>query len=626
MMLKKKQFILLALCFILLFTNKEVIEGKSKFDGLDKITYDKNGDSVYSTIEFGTWRGKPVQWRILNVNKKTGKALLLANEVLEVRPYHNKREVVTWETSNARTWLNTTFYEKAFTKVEKQAIAISTVKTKESIFYTTSGGKTTKDKVFLPSIQEVTNASYGFLGCRMYDDTPVLDFYDKLEDSMFYPWDKARERAGSQDKKQKQWYLRTPGKDNVTSFIVKEGGWTDEVSSYQKKTKGIGYCPAIRVNLNQNKLYQKVKKAEKQKQEMTKIKEVWLSQDTIHLQKGKSFHLGTGSNMDIQIGMIPNTTKNRVVTVKQVGTPSDCIRMKKINNSTYEIQAKKQGETTLWVIPKEKKKHTLLLRITVREKNKIQKSDFQDVKYDESGNPIYSKVELGMWRGKPLEWRVLDVDEETGTAFLLSEHLIKRDMMVGEDSSNIWGECGVRRWLNKNGMTSFDNLMWRDYKKEYKSAIMERDYYNCGFYDEAFTNEEKQVIEETEIETNAWSEKYRKTKDKIFLLSSEDIANKKYGFTSEKVKGEQVKNAVGKPIEGKFNYYYKADKAKIATNLDGEIHSWWLRSFSDLTDMPNIIYVDKTGKVPLEGSGIVYDYYIRPAMNVNIGKCLQLAK
>ena len=101
--------------------NSSMIKAKSNVDGLDKITYDKNGNPIYSTIELGRWNGKPIKWRILNVNKKNGKALLLSNQVLELRAYHNKEEEVTWESSDARKWLNTSFYQKAFTSSEKKA-------------------------------------------------------------------------------------------------------------------------------------------------------------------------------------------------------------------------------------------------------------------------------------------------------------------------------------------------------------------------------------------------------------------------------------------------------------------------------------------------------------------------
>lgn len=43
----------------------------------------------------------PIAWRVLEV--RSDQALLLSEKNLECRPYHNRNEAVTWETSDARS-------------------------------------------------------------------------------------------------------------------------------------------------------------------------------------------------------------------------------------------------------------------------------------------------------------------------------------------------------------------------------------------------------------------------------------------------------------------------------------------------------------------------------------------
>jgi hypothetical protein len=68
-----------------------------------------------------------------------GSALLITQSALEGMPYHNTNEVVTWEQSDIRAYLNGEFYER-FTEDEKARVAAA------------PGGE---DLVFLLSLEEV---------------------------------------------------------------------------------------------------------------------------------------------------------------------------------------------------------------------------------------------------------------------------------------------------------------------------------------------------------------------------------------------------------------------------------------------------------------------------------------
>ena len=115
---------------------------------LPDLDYDKE-------YEIGNYDGEAVKWKIFNV--RDGKVLLLAVNVIDGRPYNDKKEKVTWETCSLRKWLNEDFYGQAFTPEEQSMIIMSTVNNKnnpiESEDY--SYGNDTEDYVFILSKDEI---------------------------------------------------------------------------------------------------------------------------------------------------------------------------------------------------------------------------------------------------------------------------------------------------------------------------------------------------------------------------------------------------------------------------------------------------------------------------------------
>lgn len=108
--------------------------------------------SIGSYITFGhyeqdnyTSNGKEeIEWLVLDI--QDGKALVISKYVLDGQPYNERKEDVTWETCTLRTWLNSEFYNIAFSSKEKTSISEATI----SIDSETS----TQDKVFLLSEAE----------------------------------------------------------------------------------------------------------------------------------------------------------------------------------------------------------------------------------------------------------------------------------------------------------------------------------------------------------------------------------------------------------------------------------------------------------------------------------------
>ena len=110
-------------------------------------------------------------WRVLDV--QDGMALLLSENVLEKRGYHEPnveitlenmmtshslnqylKKGITWENSTLRQYLNNEFYNK-FSSKEKTQIAETRLVNNNNPWYGTDGGNDTTDKIFLLSIEEV---------------------------------------------------------------------------------------------------------------------------------------------------------------------------------------------------------------------------------------------------------------------------------------------------------------------------------------------------------------------------------------------------------------------------------------------------------------------------------------
>lgn len=97
----------------------------------------------------------PIEWLILA--RYGNKALLISRYGLDAQPYNIDFTNVTWETCTLRTWLNGTFYNKAFSSAEQLAILTTNVNNSKYQCYSgwsTNGGNNTQDKVFLLSYAE----------------------------------------------------------------------------------------------------------------------------------------------------------------------------------------------------------------------------------------------------------------------------------------------------------------------------------------------------------------------------------------------------------------------------------------------------------------------------------------
>lgn len=107
-----------------------------------------------------------LSWKI--VQKRAGRVTLQSEYVIDFKPFDQKdylkktdREIIKvrsgiyWEKSYIREWLNSVFVRRTFSEEERSKLNVTTVSTPVS----TLSDRTTYDKVYLPSIEEIR---YGF--------------------------------------------------------------------------------------------------------------------------------------------------------------------------------------------------------------------------------------------------------------------------------------------------------------------------------------------------------------------------------------------------------------------------------------------------------------------------------
>ena len=100
---------------------------------------------------------EPIRWRVLA--KSDDYALLLSDKILDAGKYSTSESIISWEKSDMRNWLNTTFYQEAFDRAEGEAIAVRSLTTTNAEedwgVATKLTEEVTTDKVSLLSYNEI---------------------------------------------------------------------------------------------------------------------------------------------------------------------------------------------------------------------------------------------------------------------------------------------------------------------------------------------------------------------------------------------------------------------------------------------------------------------------------------
>lgn len=198
------------------------------------------------------FRYEKVKWRVLNVSGNT--ALLMADSALDTQKYNEEDMDVTWEACTVRRWLNGgtergSFYDRAFSGEEQQAILDTSVTNDDNLYYDTPGGNATNDKIYLLSEAEVyagkSASAYGFS-----DSEETIDEGRRAQSSDYA---KAMgcytEMAEEAYEGNCLWWLRTPGVLSSYAGNVDYDGYAD-MDGMDVDAVNVAVRPVLRLDLS----------------------------------------------------------------------------------------------------------------------------------------------------------------------------------------------------------------------------------------------------------------------------------------------------------------------------------------------------------------------------------------
>ena len=243
---------------------KIVIYNGTKYLGVQMNDYRASGvyslrrdimDNGYFTSEVYWFKYEPIKWRILTTSGNSAYIMsdialdsfsMQPNRKGEIRDglyadYNNSTGVPdgtyanNWEYCFLRRWLNETFYNEVFNKLQKEIIQTTHLdNTARSCNpneypkyygYAENAGKNkfadqckdTDDKIFLPSLRDITTTAYGFK-----KDVRAEDSARNLQATDFAKLHGAP--MNTNDKKYVTWYTRSPtigyGNQGYATFVL----------------------------------------------------------------------------------------------------------------------------------------------------------------------------------------------------------------------------------------------------------------------------------------------------------------------------------------------------------------------------------------------------------------------
>ena len=166
--------------------------------------------NVGNIVVFGDYR-----WSVLSAEE--GRALILTEQIIEQRDYHDKKEAVTWEQAEIRNFLNSEFLER-FCASDQERILTTQNRNPDNPWYKSLGGNDTTDKVFLLSLDEVVRLYFGDSSRLLDNPKPNQRYWFDRKDE-----NNAKRKAVFLDSGW-WWWTRSPGKNNrVATYIHGDG-------------------------------------------------------------------------------------------------------------------------------------------------------------------------------------------------------------------------------------------------------------------------------------------------------------------------------------------------------------------------------------------------------------------
>lgn len=225
-----------------------------KGTGLNNSCIDDNGyvrDIVY------WFKYEPIKWRVLS--EEAGEALIASEIIVDGREFYNETKTRTennetiyannYKYSTIRAWLNETFFNTAFSQLQKQLIVSALVD--NNVGSTTDSGNhitqatdyicdATMDTVFLLSEREVTSSAYGF--SNQYNGSDEM----RVRSVTDYALIQGVQKDGNGNA---AWWLRTP-KNDIDSSARQVDRLGIAYSGCIVTYTNCGVVPALRLKLS----------------------------------------------------------------------------------------------------------------------------------------------------------------------------------------------------------------------------------------------------------------------------------------------------------------------------------------------------------------------------------------
>jgi hypothetical protein len=150
------------------------------------------------------------RWSVLDIHNDS--ALIVTDEIIEQRAYHNTYKDTTWCACERRRYLNSEFYDR-FDADNKSRILEVTNKNMDNTWYGTNAGEESRDKIFFLSLEEI---------CKYFGDS-TDKLYNRGNNRY---WKKNDENNRNRLAKAVfvetcwWWWLRSPGRHNRLAAYV----------------------------------------------------------------------------------------------------------------------------------------------------------------------------------------------------------------------------------------------------------------------------------------------------------------------------------------------------------------------------------------------------------------------
>ena len=198
-------------------------------EGICDVWVDGTKYRKMSTYRTRYFKWERIKWKVLQNDGET--LFVLAETALDCKRFYESYSYVKWENSTIRSWLNDSFYNTAFNSNEQKAIVEQD---------TTVGSESTHDLVYLMSVAEMGDKTYGFCG---NDSSYVQSLMLKAS-----AYGIARGISTYNDANNCYWWLRTPSNSYGNAMAYDYNG---SYSQYHSVNNGYyGVRPALHIDLS----------------------------------------------------------------------------------------------------------------------------------------------------------------------------------------------------------------------------------------------------------------------------------------------------------------------------------------------------------------------------------------